>query len=372
VTAILVSGALASRPHNAGGAWVRLSWIIGLAELGCDVWFVEEVNGASQEAIAWFESVAERFGLTDRCALINRSGRVVAGRDQSAVMDYARDCDLLVNISGNLRSATILSLCRRRAFVDLDPGYTQYWMESGIDVGANDHDVYFTVAERLGKAGCGLPTAGVDWMTVRQPVVLSAWPFVADTAPSRFTTITTWRTPFGPLEIGGVSFGMKAHEFRKLASLPSLVEASFEIATDIHSSDDADRRLLEAGGWIVVNPNVIAPDPELFRTYIQESAAEISPVQPVHAATRSGWFSDRSTRYLASGRPVLVQDTGLSELLPIGQGLVTFTSLDEASSGAQAILADYASHASAARQIAVEVFGSNRVLPEFLVRAGLG
>ena len=369
MTAILVSGALAARPNNAGGAWVRLSWAAGFTELGCDVWFVEEVAGATSEAISWFETVIRDFGLSGRCSLIDRSGQVLAGQGLSDLTNYARDCDLLVNLSGNLRCTRVLTSCSRRAFVDLDPGYTQSWIDSGINVGADGHDVYFSVAERIGTPGCSLPTAGAEWQPVRQPVVLSAWPPTIATSQERFTTIASWRTPFGPLDINGSHYGMKAHEFRKLAWLPSVAPGQFEIATDVQAGDEADRRLMESGGWTVVDSRGVAGDPNRFRTYVQGSGAEISPAQPVYVETRSGWFSDRSTRYLASGRPVLIQDTGLNGLLPIGEGLLTFSNPHEACAGAEAIQSDYLAHAAAARRLAETHFASRIVLSEFLERA---
>lgn len=369
MTAVMVSGALAARPNNGGGAWVRLSWAVGFAQLGCDVWFVEEVTGATPEAITWFEAVTEDFGLSGKCSLIDRSGRVLAGQGLADLTSFANNCDLLVNISGNLRCPRLLRSFRRRAFVDLDPGYTQSWMDRGLDVGADGHDVYFSVAERIGTPGCSLLTAGVDWQPVRQPVVLSAWPQTTSASQQRFTTITSWRNPFGPLDLNGSHFGIKAHEFRKLATLPAVASARFEIAADVQEGDEADRRLMEAGGWKVVDALDVAGDPNRFRAYVQGSGAEISPAQPVYVETRSGWFSDRSTRYLASGRPVLVQDTGLSDLLPIGEGLLTFTKLYEARAGTESILSDYAAHAAAARRLAETHFASEIVLSEFLERA---
>jgi hypothetical protein len=171
--------------------------------------------------------------------------------------------------------------------------------------------------------------------------------------------------------MNGRRFGTKAHEFRKLATLPKRVDAHFEIATDIHPADQADRDLLRSGGWTVVEAADVAGDPGQFRRFVQGSSAEVSPTQPVYASTGCGWFSDRSARYLASGRPVLVQDTGLARTFPIGEGLLTFSDLDTAVTGARRIQADYATHAAAARNIAETYFASEVVLPRFLEMAGV-
>ena len=88
--------------------------------------------------------------------------------------------------------------------------------------------------------------------------------------------------------------------------------------------------------------------------------------QGVYVETRSGWFSDRTTRYLASGKPALVQETGLSSAIETGAGLLTFETLDGAVAGAAAILSDHAGHSAAARRLAEEYFDSDRVLTRLL------
>src|SRR5438132_6361065 len=130
----------------------------------------------------------------------------------------------------------------------------------------------------------------------------------------------------------------------------------FEIALEIDPEDSADLELLRGGGWSIVDPRRVAADPESFRAYVQGSGAEFSVAQGIYVETKSGWFSDRSVRYLASGRPVLVQDTGFSKNLPVGEGLIAFGSLEEAVAGAQAIAGDYGRHARAARAVAEEPF----------------
>ena len=159
------------------------------------------------------------------------------------------------------------------------------------------------------------------------------------------------------------------HQFRSFVSLPSRAAGSFEMALDIDPSESADLALLAQHGWSLVDPRRAAGSPEAFRRYVQGSGAEFSVAQEVYVATGSGWFSDRSTRYLASGRPVLVQDTGFSRTLPVGEGLVTFSTMDDAVVGARRIVEDYGAHAAAARLLAEEHFDSDRVLSGFLERA---
>ncbi|HEX7086748.1 MAG TPA: hypothetical protein VF198_10315 [Vicinamibacterales bacterium] len=381
---VLVAGALANTPLNGGEAWVRLSWVLGLQALGLDVFFVEQIDPArltnaagcpaSFEASinrAYFAETIERFGLASRACLICGDGEEVCGLPYADLLDAAADADLLVNISGHLRLPAVLSRVRRRAYVDIDPGFTQFWNEAGL-LPLDGHDVYFTIGENIGRPDCGIPTCGLEWRKVRQPVVLDEWPASPPPDWACFTTVARWRGSFGRIEFGGRTFGQKAHEFRRFAALPALSGERFEIALDIHPADEADRVMLDRAGWRLSDPRAAAATPDRFRSYVQHSAAEFSVAQGIYVETSSGWFSDRTTRYLASGRPALVQDTGFTRTLPVGEGLLAFCTPLEASDGARRIMRDYDRHARAAAQIARELFAAAVVLPRFLEDAGAG
>jgi hypothetical protein len=202
-------------------------------------------------------------------------------------------------------------------------------------------------------------------------VTLEDWPPAAPAGAGRFTTVATWRSPLGTLTHEGVEFGGKHHQWREVIALPGRSPQDFEIALRIDEGDAADREALAAHGWRLVDPRRVAGDPLAFRSYVQGSAAEFSVAHPVYVETRSGWISDRTVRYLASGRPALVQDTGLGGDYPLGEGLVTFRTPEEAVAGAARIAADYDSHARAARSIAEAHFDSDKVLSRFLEQAGV-
>jgi hypothetical protein len=369
---ILVSGALANKPRNGGEAWVRLSWIEGFRQLGHDVHFVEQIaGGASFDEslhLAWFREVTTAFGLADRAALICDDGRTIYGSTVAELQSLAADADLLVNISGNLAWQPMLSRLRRTAYVDIDPGFTQFWHVQGV-ARIPQHDLYFTIAANLGRSDCSIPTCGLPWKTTRPPVVLSQWPVVRGD-PDCFTTIASWRGPFGPIEHDGKRLGVKAHEFRKVMSLPAKVRQRLEIALSIDAGDEADRQKLLVNGWRLVAPADVAATPQVFQQYVQQSGGEFSAAQGMYVDTNSGWFSDRTVRYLASGKPVLVQETGFSRELPTGRGLLTFASEAEAVVAAAAIAADYDAHCVAARAIAAQYFAHDVVLPRFLDDAG--
>jgi hypothetical protein len=374
MTTVVIGGALANKSGSSGEAWVRMSWVRGLQRLGLDVWFAEEVAQSTADdpaAVEWFGAVTARFGLEERASLL-AGNEAIAGQTLDDLVDFAADATL-VNISGHLTLPRLFRAFRRRVMVDIDPGFTQFWHQEGL-AGANvdGHDLHFTIGELIGTAGCPIPTSGIEWLPVRQPVVLEDWPVANSSQPSRFTTVGTWRGPFGPIEHDGRTYGLKVHEFRKLIELPRRSSHDFEIALDIHPGDQADLAALRDNGWRIVDPREVASDPDAFRAYVQGSGAEFSVAQGVYVDTHCGWFSDRTIRYLASGKPALVQDTGFGEWLPPGEGVVAFRTIEEAANGAADIVARYPAHAAAARRIAEEHFDSDRVLARFCEEAGIG
>jgi hypothetical protein len=372
MTTVVVAGALGNKPGHAGEAWVKLSWVHGFQRLGIDVWFAEELAGSVDESVAtaWFGAVTERFGLRGRATLLSGDEALV-GPSLEDLLAVAPEATL-VNISGHLTLARLFDAFRRRVMVDIDPGFTQFWHEAGLP-GANvdGHDLYFTIGELIGTPGCPIPTGGIDWHPVRQPVVLEEWPVVDVKETDRFTTIATWRGPFGPVEHGGRTYGLKVHEFRKFIALPQRSRHHFEIALDIYPADEGDLSDLRQQGWRIADPRVVAADPDALRAYVQGSSAEFSAAQGMYVDTACGWFSDRTVRYLASGKPALVQDTGFSEGLPVGDGLLAFRTLDDAVEGAADIVARYPEHSAAARRIAEDHFDSERVLARFCDEAGI-
>jgi 2-oxo-4-hydroxy-4-carboxy--5-ureidoimidazoline (OHCU) decarboxylase len=182
--------------------------------------------------------------------------------------------------------------------------------------------------------------------------VLEHWPVSGEGASDRFTTVASWRGAYGPIRHGDTTFGLKVHEFRKFVELPERANQTFEIALDIHPADAADARLLDAGGWTVVAPATVAATPWDYRRYIQASDAELMVAKGMYVHTRGGWFSDRSICYLASGKPVIAQDTGFTEVLPTGAGLLAFTTPDEAVAAIDDVAAAPNRHGRRARELA--------------------
>jgi hypothetical protein len=385
MTLVLVSGAIANKPRNAGEAWHRLHWVLGLRRLGFTVFFVEQITSencrnASGTVVALEESVnlaflkasADAFGLADSIVLIQDDGRQTHGMRFAELLDLADSADLLINISGHLTLDSLLRRIRCKVYIDEDPGFTQFWHAAGTPgMRLDGHDFYFTIGANIGRPDCPIPTAGIPWRPTRPFVVLDQWPFYPEGNPDRFTTIGSWRGSYGPVAYGGRTFGLKVHEFRKFLELPQRCAQSFELALDIHPADAMDRSLLEQHGWRIVDPRRVAPGPHTFRRYIQVSGAEFSVAKGIYVETSSGWFSDRTVRYLASGKPALVQDTGFGGQYPVGLGLVPFRTLEEAVAGAALIAGAYADHCRAARALAEEYFDSDKVLGRLIEEVGI-
>jgi hypothetical protein len=384
VPTVLVAGALANKPHNGGGAWERMSWAVGLRRLGCDVYFVEQIapdacvrtDGTPAEPensvnLAWFREVIDWFGFSERSSLVFGEDRC-SGLDWDQLLEVTESAELLVNLSGHLTLEPLLRRVGRKAYVDVDPGFTQFWhADPTTQFTVGGYDFYYTIGENIGSPDCPIPLGGIAWKGIRQPVVLDDWPFVPTPNPRRFTTVASWRGGFGPVTAGGRTYGLKVHEFRKVFPLPRQVpRATFEVALDIHPADAKDSAALREGGWQLVDPREVAGTPDTFRSYVQGSGTEFSVAQGIYVETNSGWFSDRSVRYLASGRPALVQDTGFGRHFPVGEGLVTFRAPDEAAAAAKLIVRDYENHSRAARRIAEEYFDSDTVLTRFLREVG--
>lgn len=360
---IIVAGAVANKADQGGEAWVRLNWVLGLRKLGFEVLFVEQLTtDAPKSGVDFFRTTMQRHGLLESSALLGE-GRALCGIDLACVLDFAADADALINISGHLTLDAVFERIPRRAYVDIDPGFTQIWHAQGATgLGIARHNFHFTIGENIGTPGCAIPTSGIHWRKTRPPVVLEEWPVVAGAAFDRFTTIANWRGSFGPLEFEGRTYGLKVHEFRKCIGLPRATSLPFEIALGIHPADHNDRTALDAAGWRLTDPILAAGSTDSFREYVRGSGAEFSVAQGVYVHTGSGWFSDRTAVYLASGRPALVQDTGFGKNLPTGRGLLAFSTPDEAAAGAASIVSDYARHSRAAREVAEECFDSQKVL----------
>jgi hypothetical protein len=364
---ILVSGMVSGDPNHGGAAWAVLQYVLGLRELGHDVCLVEPVRSASMPAATpYFLSVVDRFGLRDRAALLDSDTRATAGLTYTDICEFARTADVLFNVSGMLTDTAVLGAVPRRVYLDLDPAFNQLWHESGIDMRFDGHTHFATVGQTIGQPACGVPTCGREWIHTLPPVVLSQWPVTPLPSDHRgWTTVGHWRA-YGSIEAGGVQYGQKAHSLRRLMALPGLTDEPLEIAMAIDPAEARDRASLAANDWRVIDPGTVAATPDGYRAFVQASKGELGVTKSGYVVSRCGWFSDRSACYLASGRPVLAQDTGFSGALPAGEGLIAFDTVEEAAAALENLSAHYDRHARRAREIAGDCLRSDRVLTRLL------
>lgn len=367
---IVVCGAVAQKPGQPGHTWQFLQYLLGFRRLGFDVLFVDRLPTADPSRVEYVRSVLGRFGIAWTVA---HEDGTHSGLSRPDTIDWVRSADVLLNVMGFCTDEELLAAARHRVFLDTDPGFGQMWHELGLaDVFAG-HDTYVTIAGWMGAERCSIPTCGLQWETTLQPVVLEEWPVTPPPpTPFAFGSIATWRGAYAPVEYRGRRYGLRAHEFRRFAQLPLLTGRRFELALDIAPADHADRALLEDGGFSVADPAAVTATLDEYRDYVRSSWAEFMVAKEMYVASRSGWFSERSACYLASGRPVLAQETGLDGLLPTGEGLVTFRDLGDAVAAVEEIAGDWDRHARAARELAEAYFDSDLVLDRLLRLVGAG
>jgi hypothetical protein len=287
------------------------------------------------------------------------------------MQQFARGADLLINISGHVTSDLVLDGVQRLAYLDQDPVYTQLWQaEYDQDLGLARYDVFFTVGLNIGTPASPIPDCGIEWHTTLPPVVPDLWacPGPASHAPPhRFTTVASWGG-YGDLCFRGEWYRSKYDEVRRFADLPRRAgpQFQFELLLKDFRDDDPGVGLLRNSGWCVRKSGAEATDLSAYRDYIAHSSAEIGITKGAYVKGRSGWFSDRTASYLASGRPALAQSTGFEQHLPTGAGLLCFNEVEDAAARAEDITRNHRSHCRAAREMAAEYLDYRKVLPAML------
>jgi len=379
MTTVIVGTRDTSRwPEFAGSTWVRLQYLLGLRRLGVDAYWVDRLGPVDPHQhhhsldylTGRFDRTARDFGLGDRYCIEYNGGERYFGLSAGDYRDLVGAADLLLNISGHLPPDSPLMRIPRRAFIDVDPGFTQIWAHQA-DVGLERHNFFFTIGQNVGGPDFTIPLRGVAWTPMLPPVALEHWPASGDPACQRFSTVADWRgSQYAVFK--GKSYSGKRREFLRFLILPRRTRQPLEPALLVGFTDSEDLELLLGNKWVVHDPFQYAGDPQSYREFIRYSRAEFSVAKGGYVKSNSGWVSDRTACYLASGKPALVQSTGFERCLPTGQGLLTFRTVEEAVAGIEAINGDYPAHSLAARRIAEERFNSDVVLGHVLERVGLG
>lgn len=384
---ILVFGYLIRMPLG-GLVWHYLQYVLGLARLGHDVYYLEDSCFFEEDQRTWFyhpetgqmgsdpapglrfaSQLFREAGLEDRWALHDASSARWTGPAASLVPDLCRSADLLLNVSAANPLREPFLQIPVRVFLDTDPAFSQVRILTCPyrRALALRHNSFLTFGESIGSPRCSSPLAGLDWHATRQPILLDLWPVTPGRPEGSFTTLMAWDS-FRHEDYDGVRYGMKSQSFQNFSDLPTQTDARFELSFFDPTSPPDDLCRL---GWVLQDGRAATRDPWKYQDYVRQSKAEFSVAKHGYVVSGCGWFSDRSATYLASGRPVVLQDTGYSAVLPTGRGLLAFQSVDEARAAVEEVQSNYEVHCRAARELAQECFDSRQVLTRLIDQAHL-
>jgi hypothetical protein len=368
----------------AGIAWQAMHYVLGLERLGYEAWYIEDgganpydprVNSVVMECdynVGYVKTMMESHGLGDRWAYWDAINDVYHGLSRERVRALYREADALINLCGATRLRDEHMACPVRIMIDTDPVYEQI-KYAQADPAAREyldaHTHFFTYGENIGAADCPVPLSGVKWRPTRPPVIPELWP-VDGRQPECFSTIATWENKGKNIEFGGASYVWSKHvNFLRFLDVPKRSRQCFTMA--MLPPDTAVEAEVAGQGWRLTDPRPVSAGMAAYADFIRGSRGEFTVAKDIYVRPNSGWFSDRSVCYLASGRPVITMRTGFSKFYPVGAGLFEFSTVDEIIAALDAINGDYAKHSAAARAVAAEYFASEPVVSRLLVEAGL-
>jgi hypothetical protein len=384
---IIVTGLVGLYPLG-GVAWDYFQYVIGLARLGHDVYYHEDTwswpyhpveNHYTSEGDYSATFIADFFkkyapDLIEKWHYVHLHENSF-GMNRSAFDEIAKTADLYINVSGDCFFPDRLSSQCVKVFLDTDPGYNQIMLSERFSWSENvnrwcsivkDHDQHFTNAENINNPDCLIPLMGMEWKTTGRPVQMNLWkPHKSEIQTKKhfWTTVMTWNAFKGELIYKGIEYKSKGDEFEKIIELPRYLRVPFKVAV---GGVNAPLKRLAKHGWKVLDGPRSTLTPSQYQEFINDSRGEFSVAKNVYVAMRTGWFSYRSACYLAAGLPVVVQDTGFSSILPVGQGILPFCTMEEAAAAIHEVEANYDRHARAARDIAEGYFDSDKVLSRLI------
>jgi hypothetical protein len=377
---IVVGSYMIRYPLGGMLSW-SLQWLVGLRRLGHDVFFVEKADYPDAcydpsiqrnsddptHGIEVVDALLRRFDLTDCWCFVDFAGSYY-GRTRLEIEGIFQDADLFLDIGTHGAWMTEARQAGLRVLVDGEPGYNQMKMQVKASEGVElpVYDFYFSNGANIGTANSSSPTAGKNWLAVYNPVVMDLFDAADGRVDDPVTTVMNWQA-HKPLTYQGVVYGQKDVEFDHFLDLPRRTSATLEVAVSGSVPTDA----LNDAGWAVRSAQEVTTTFDSYRDYIAGSSAEFSVCKTAYVSTNSGWFSDRSAAYLASGRPVVMQETGFSQHLPCGEGLFAPRTVDEAAAAIEKIRSDYRRHSKSAREIAAEHLDARKILTNMLARLGV-
>jgi len=378
-TVVVLGCGFAAKYRMGGGNFsVPLQWMRGLGRLGLDAIWLEIMPAGADGAedrrcIAAFERQLAEHGLERRyCLLYQRvrddrhglEGMDVRGRTLEQLRSLLARPNILLNLSYSIHPPLVLEF-ERRILCDLDPAEISYWMPR-LEMGQSSHHEFWTVGLNRHGADCGLPTPVVSWKTFYPLVDTELVTPAPRPARPRFTTVGQWYT-LQQVEVHGRWPDLsKRAAFERYLDLPAAAPAAeLELAFNF-GGDDADRERLRRHGWALAEPHEVTATAATYRAYIAGSLAEFTVCKRGDVLLRSGWLSDRAAAYLASGRPVITEDTGAAPYLPPSSGIEWVADLTGAREAVGRVLGDWDTLSRRARRTAVEVLDAARTLATIL------
>jgi hypothetical protein len=362
-------------------AWSPLQYVLGFAELGHDVYYLEDsddypscvnpVTGLIDTdpvyGLTFADEAFNRLGMGTRWAYYDAHADKWHGPVGARMLELCRTADVLLNVAALNPLRPWMDKIPHKVMIDGESVFTQlrHLTKPADRLRAEQHTAFFTLAENYGKDGCTVPSDGFPWLTTRHPIALSAWPEMPGRPKGKFTSVLSWES-VPPIEYKGLYYGMKSTAFDNYRSLPELVGPVFDLAIS-----NCPRDFFSEDGWRIrtgLEMRSVVRDPWSYQNFIRDSKGEFCINRHGFAVTWSGWFAERSIAYLATGRPVMALDTGFSAVLPTGDGLFAFASPDAVRDAVENIESAYEYHCHKARELAVEYFDAKKVLSAMLDR----
>jgi len=384
---IIIGGYIGLLPAS-GLTWDYLQYLLGLKCLGHDVYYVEDTGAYpnyqlsqdpdwsdASDTINYLSEVMTRFGFAEKWAYRNAVDGKCHGISAENVKKICARADIFINLSAASLPREEYMNIPIKIMVDTDPMFTQVqnWDDKDPDTSySNAWDAYCvydklaSFGENIGNADCKVPALNLNWKATRQPICINIWAN-QNILPANgtFTTIMNWSTR-KPMIFQGEEWGQKNAEFAKIKSLPKSTPDSFFSIVVSDNSGTFVKGDLEIEGWSIFSPDERIADLDHYKSFIQTSFGEISIAKQTYVKSHCGWFPPRSACYLASGRPVVLQETGWTKFIPSGDGVISFTESQGAADGIRRIQGDPNKHSKAALEIAYEYFSSDTVLRELI------
>jgi hypothetical protein len=382
---IVVTGLLGQYAFG-GVTWDYIQYLLGFRALGHDVWYLEDSGAWPYDPVRqtvsedcaynvnYLQTMMAEFGFGDRWIYRNGADGKFHGAGEAAARDLIRNGDLLVNVSSAGWLKDYDFGVKHQMFIDGDPMFCQVSLldpkNAEYAARVKAHDSHFTFGLNVGRPGCLAPDVGIRWKHTVQPIVLDYWPIQTEAALDRFTTVMNWAS-YLPVEWEGKPYGQKNTEFDRFKTLPSRTPQHLEMAMGQGIGSTRPTEALRALGWTILEADQVLPSHQSYREFLRTSKAEWSIAKHGYVAGNTGWFSCRTACYLALGRPAVVQETGWSNFIPAGEGVLTFSTMEEAVEAIADVNDHYAEHQAAARAIAVQYFEAKKVCSDLLAQAGV-